>query len=140
MSDEEKVIHITNKEPTKMQMLDQWLKELIYPGKVKDFIQEINGSGNGEEEQRTLCFYTENHVYFINAIERFKGKNKSGYLGCQVSARKARAGEDWIRGNDLPDGEFNKKTWDRIIYAIVSYEIVKLSPFQKPDTVPEGIA
>jgi len=138
MSDE-KVIHITNKEPTKMQMLDQWLKELVYPGKVGDFIQEITGSGNVEEEQRTLCFYTEEHQYFINAIERHNGINKS-YLGCQVNARKSRAGEDWVRGNDLPDGEFNKKTWDRIIYAIVCYEVVKLSPFQKPDTVPVDIA
>jgi hypothetical protein len=133
--DEEKVISITDKEPTKMQMLDQWIKELVYPGKVTDFIQEISGSGNGQEVHRSLCFYTENHQYFISAIERFKG-NETSYLGCQVSSRKARAGEDWVRGNDLPDGEFNKKTWDRIIYAIVSYELVKLSPFQKPDKIP----
>lgn len=137
--DEEKVISMTDKEPTKMQMLDQWIKELVYPGEVKDFIQEITGSGNNEETQRSLCFYTEEHVYYINAIDRFHA-TKGSYLGCQVNSRKSRPGEDWIRGNDLPDGEFNKKTWDRIIYAIVSYELVKLSPFQKPDTVPENIA
>ncbi len=139
MSDEENVIHISDKEPTKMQMLDQWLKELVYPGKVTDFIKEITAAGNKQEEQRSVCFYTENHQYFINAIERFYCV-ESSYLGCQVSARKTRAGEDWVRGNDLPDGKFNKKTWDRIIYAIVSYELVALSPFQKPDTVPEDIA
>lgn len=139
MSDEENIIHISGKEATKMQMLDQWLKELIYPGKITNFIQEIAGSGDGISEVRSVCFYTEEHQYVIKAIERFDGDKKS-YLGCQVGARKSRAGEDWVRGNDLPDGEFNKKTWDRIIYAIVSYEIVKLSPFQKPDTVPEDIA
>ena len=133
------VIFLNDKEPTKMQMLDQWLKELVYPGKVTDFIQEITGQGNREAEERVLCFYTEEHVYYINAIERYAATDKS-YIGCQVNARKTRAGEDWVRGNDLPDGEFNKKTWDRIIYAIVSYELVKLSPFQKPDTVPEDIA
>ena len=139
MSDEEKVIHLNDKEATNMQMLDQWLKELVYPGKVDDFIQEIFGQGDDKKLERHLCFYTEEHVYYINAIERFLGEKKS-YLGCQVNARKSRAGEDWVRGNDLPDGEFNKKTWDRIIYAIVCYEVVKLSPFQKPDTVPEVIA
>lgn len=138
-SDEEKVISITDKETTKMQMLDQWMKELIYPGDVKDFFQEVSGHGSPEEVKRDFCFYTKDHQYFINAIERKTGI-EDDYLGCQVSARKARAGEDWIRGNDLPDGKFNKKTWDMIINAIVSYELVKLSTFQKPDTVPEDIA
>ena len=139
MSDEENVIHLNDKEATKMQMLDQWLKELVYPGKVDNFVQEIYSQGNDIKVERHLCFYTEEHIYYINAIERYLGTKKS-YLGCQVNARKSRAGEDWVRGNDLPDGEFNKKTWDRIIYAIVCYEIVKLSPFQKPDIVPEVIA
>ena len=137
MDDEEKVISMTDKEATKMQMLDQWIKELVYPGKTDDFIKEIQGHGADGEEYRSFCVYTEEHQYFISAIERPAGKS---YLGCQVTARKARAGEDWHRGNDLPDGEFNKKTWDRIIYAIVCYEIVKLSKFQKPNTVPEDIA
>ena len=136
---DENVISMTDKEPTKMQMLDQWLKELIYPGDVKDFIQEISGSGNGDEVKRALSFYTDEHQYFITAIEK-SNVNKNSYLGCQVSSRKSRAGEDWVRGNDLPVGRFNRKTWDMIINAIVSYEIVKLSKFQKPDTVPEDIA
>ena len=118
-------------------MLDQWVKELVYPGQTKDFIKEIQGQGGDGEVYRSFCMYTEEHQYFISAIERPAGKS---YLACQVNARKARPGEDWHRGNDLPDGEFNKKTWDRIIYAIVCYEIVKLSKFQKPDTVPEDIA
>ena len=136
---DENVISMTDKEPTKMQMLDQWLKELIYPGDVKDFIQEISGSGDGDEVKRSLSFYTDEHQYFITAIEK-SNVNKNSYLGCQVSSRKSRAGEDWVRGNDLPVGRFNRKTWDMIINAIVSYEIVKLSKFQKPDTVPEDIA
>lgn len=133
---DEKVIPMTE-EATKMQMLDQWLKELVYPGKVSDFVKEIEGKGEDGEVYRSLCIYTEEHQYFISAIERSSGKS---YIGCQVNARKSRAGEDWVRGNDLPDGEFNKKTWDRIIYAIVSYEMIKLSKFQKPDLVPEDIA
>jgi len=139
MSDEEKVISIVDKEPTKMQMLEQWLKELIFPGDVKNFIEEESGEGNGEEVTRRFSFYTMEHQYFIIAIERFDGDDNS-YLGCQVSTRKCRAGEDWIRGNDLPDGKFTRKTWDMIINAIVSYELVQLSKYQKPDSIPEETA
>jgi len=134
----EKVIPMEpGKEATKMQMLNQWMKELIYPGEPKNFFQEISGEGQPGEVKRRFCFYTEEHIYFIVAIER---SANDSYLGCQVQTRKNRAGEDWSRGNDLPDGDLNKKTWDQIVYAIVSYEMVKLSKFQRPDTVPEEIA
>ncbi len=138
MSEEEKVVSITGKEPTKMEMLDQWLKELIFPGEVQNFVQEVGGADNPSEISRDICFYTEEHQYCISAIERFHGDDS--YLGCAVSTRKARVGEDWLRGNDLPDGKFTKKTWDMIINAIVSYELVKLSNYQKPDNIPENIA
>ncbi len=137
--EKDKIISMSDKEASKMQMLDQWLKELIFPGDPKDFFQEIEGEGSTQEVKKRFCFYTDEHQYFIVAIERSDGDDND-YLGCQVSTRKPRAGEDWTRGNDLPDGKFNKKTWDRIIYAIVSYEMVKLSKYQKPDTVPEDIA
>ena len=103
--DEQKVVSMTDKEPTKMQMLDQWLADLIYPGKGQDFFQEVAGHGDDKETSRTFRFYTEEHVYTITAIERNDG-NGDDYLSCGVSARKARAGEDWLRGNDLPDGPF----------------------------------
>ena len=64
------------------------------------------------------------------AIDRTKDE---GYLGCQVNCRKSRAGEDWVRGNDLPDGKFNKATWDSIVKAIIRYEIVELSKYKKPE-------
>jgi len=132
--DEEKVVHIADKEPTRMEMLDQWIKELVFPGKVKDFIQEDSGEGSPEEVKRRFYFYTDEHKYFIVAIERNTGKS---YLGCQVSTRKSRAGEDWARGNDLPDGDFTKETWNSIVEAIVRYELVKLSKYQKPDNIPD---
>jgi hypothetical protein len=137
--DEEKVIPITGKESTKMEMLDQWLKELIFPGDVINFIQEGSGEGDMVEVKRTFSFYTDNHQYFIKAIERYDGDKKS-YLGCGVNSRKMRAGEDWTRGNDLPDGEFTKETWDKIINAIVCYELVKLTKYQKPDSIPQDTA
>jgi hypothetical protein len=136
--DEEKVIHITDKEPTPMKMLDQWLKELVFPGKVKDFIEEVSNKVTRDEHKRELCFYTEDNCYFINVVVR-KNEGKH-YIGCQVNSRKSRPGEDWIRGNDLSDGPFSKETWDRIIYAIVRYELVKLTPYKKPESIPEDVA
>jgi hypothetical protein len=137
MDEESKVVSISHRDLTEMEQLDQWLKELVFPGKVEDFIQEMGGSGDKKEQLREICFYTDENYYFIHASERHDGKS---YIGCQVSARKERAGEDWIRGNDLPDGPFNKETWNRIINAIVNYELVKLTPFKKPDEVPEDVA
>lgn len=139
MDNEQKIISISDKEPTKMEMFDQWLKELIFPGIVKDFIQDVSGSGTGTVITRKICFYTNDNQYFITAIERSDGDDNS-YLGCQVTTRKCRAGENWTRGNDLPDGKFTKKTWDMIINAIVNYELVKLSVYQKPDSIPKDIA
>jgi hypothetical protein len=134
MINEERIVHI-DKKRTKMEMLDQWLRDLTFPGEPKDFIQEISGHGESVEVHRKICFYTDNYCYFITAIER---ENKSSYLGCSVTTRKTRAGEEWVRGNDLPDGDFTEKTWIRILNAILCYELEKLSTFQKPsDTVSE---
>jgi len=120
------------KEYTKMEKLNQWIEQLIFPGDPKDFIQELEGhSKPGIEVFRKFCFYTENNAYFIVAIDRTKNE---GYIGCQVQCRKPRAGEDWLRGNDLPDGKFTKATWDIIEKAILNYELVKLTKYLKPET------
>ncbi len=120
------------KEYSKMEMLDQWIKQLVYPGKLNEFIHELEGHCTpGKEVYRRFGFYTEEHQYFIVASDR---TNDRGYLGCQVQSRKARPGEDWLRGNDLPDGAFNKNTWDGIVNAIVRYELVKVSKYIKPET------
>ena len=134
---EDKVVKISHRDLTPMEMLDQWLKELAFPGKVEDFIQELGTKSTTSEIHRELFLYTDENCYYINGIERTNGDH---YIGCGVSARKKRAGEDWVRGNDLPDGPFNKETWNKIVYAIVNYELVKLSPFVKPDEVPEDVA
>ena len=47
-------------------------------------------------------------------------------------SKKLRAGEDWNRGNDLPDGPFEIDTWNNILKGIIRYELVLLSKFAKP--------
>ena len=137
MSDEEKVVPM-NRDKTMMEMLDQWLRDLIFPGQTKDFIEHKAGHGTGDGEvKREFCLYTNDHQYRFVAVER---RGEDGYLGCIASTRKNRAGENWPRGNDLPDGDFTEKTWNRILNAILNYELIKLSTYKKPDSVPEDTA
>ena len=63
--------------------------------------------------------FTKDHLYNIVA--------KAGYLGCTMSNRKGRAGEDWTRGHDLPDGKFDYSTWRHIKLAILRAELVKIA-------------
>jgi len=109
--------------------LKTWVKEdLGTRGNVENYVQivEEGGEGDGDSYEHRFRFrlYSFEHVYHIVAIER----PIKGYLGCQVSMRKARAGESWTRGNDLPDGPLDRETWDKILKAIVIYELEQLSP------------
>jgi hypothetical protein len=121
----------------KMELLDTWLEELIFPGSTKDFVHntKIYSSPDGES-YREFCFYTDEYRYRIVAIDR---PNDNGFLGCQTSVRKFRPGEDWHRGNDLPDGPFERDTWEKIIKGIVRYELVLLSEYTKPLIKPDYV-
>jgi hypothetical protein len=67
-------------------------------------------------------FYTANHRYSITA--KAECVDHPGYLGCQVSTRKPRAGEEHTRGNDLRDGRFTDETWHGILCDIIAFELV----------------
>lgn len=89
----------------------------------KDTIEvDMNYGIVGGDEYLKFYVYTDNNKYAIVA----NTKNENGYLGCVASSRKKRAGENWYRGNDLPDGELNEQTWNNIVSGIISYELVKI--------------
>jgi hypothetical protein len=69
-----------------------------------------------------IRLYTETNSYMITASTEY-GRD---YLGCIAWSRKARAGEQSARGNDLPDGPLVEDTWHSILAAIVGYELVKI--------------
>jgi hypothetical protein len=122
-----------------MDDFDQWLKDLVYPSDVEDLIEVIYDGGQGDpdtgyEIKKKVAFYTDEHKYFIVAIEE---ENGDGYLGCQVSARKPRAGETWTRGNDLPDGKFTTQTLEQIKNKIIAYELQQLSVKAPIQEIPE---
>jgi len=99
-----------------------WLKEISRYSKVEDFI--LPDYKNGVR----VSLYTKDNIYSI--VVRLP-KNDDGYLGCMVSTRKPRAGEDWNRGRDLPDGKYCYETWQKIKDDIVAYELVKVVKKQK---------
>lgn len=76
------------------------------------------GTVGGYEEYK-FYIYTDNNKYAIYAKEN----EEKGYLGCMSQSRRYRPGEDWFRGNDLPDGPLTEATWRRILAAIVRYEL-----------------
>lgn len=100
----------------------KWLKEVSRYGKVKDFI--FISDYKEKEKVIRLKIYTKEHYYAISA--HLPKKDNDGYLGCIGQVRKARAGEDWLRGNDLADGAYSKETWNKIKNDILGYELVKV--------------
>ena len=88
--------------------------------------EEGEGYGDGDYEIRVRYkLYTSEHVYNIKAVER-SGKLENSYLGCIMSNRKSRPGENHTRGADLADGKLCKDTWVRILGDIVSIEMKEL--------------
>lgn len=97
------------------EKLGKFVDELGRWGKAKFLWQE-------EEGWVRVSLFTDGNCYGIRATD-------TGYLGCIVSARKPRPGEDWTRGNDLADGKLNEETWNRILRDILAYELKSISDY-----------
>ena len=111
----------------RIENLKQWMeRDLSRWGKLETHILELDPThGANDELHYRVQFFTDTNAYTISAVERDGERN---YLGCVSSCRKPRAGEDWHRGSDLPDGYLCEETWRDILAAIVSYEMVKVHP------------
>ena len=106
-----------------------------------EFIGELSQWGDSKflwehnKDSDRVYLYTDGHRYSIVATD-------TDYLGCQVSTRKPRPGEDWTRGNDLVDGKFSDDTWGKILRDIIAYELKTLSDYilhpQKRKVVKEA--
>ena len=100
------------------------MKDICPYGKSEDYFVIVAEEEEGERSRISVRFYTDNYLYAIAATDK-KGEEKD-YLGCTCSRRKFLPGEDWTRGGDLPDGEFNKETWEKIKNSIIKNELVKI--------------
>lgn len=89
---------------------------------------------SGGRRRFRFYLYTSEYRFSISAIE----KDEGGYLGCTMSNRKPRAGEEHTRGNDLHDGKLTRETWEGIKNDIISICLVPIVEKQKPvaDQVP----
>jgi len=101
--------------------LRKWLEEISRYKKIKDFVFI---SDYKEKELIKLKVYTKDHYYAISA--HLPSEKKKGYLGCIGQVRKARAGEDWLRGRDLADGSYSKETWQELKDDVIAFELVKV--------------
>ena len=99
--------------------LKEWLADF---GNSHRFRFETGG------EHGRVVFCTAAHTYHISF--------SASYLGCTASSRVVRPGEDWTRGNDLPDGKFSRETFDAIVRAIIAYELVELAPQIEQEATP----
>jgi len=113
----------------------EWLKEIVPGEEMETYIQfighcpnewnlegKVNVDPEPDSEARAgirVRVFTRTEQYQIIATQ--------DYLGCTASNRKPRAGEDWTRGSDLPDGEFSGETWEAIKNRIVAYELVRVA-------------
>lgn len=79
--------------------------------------------------------WTTNNVYSINGHLHILNNDPSGYLCCGAQSRKFRTGEDWFRGNDLPDGNFSEETWREILCGIVRYEAEEIKSEKWKDVI-----
>ena len=107
---------------TDIKEFRSWLKEAFDSNRVVEYEEQCIPEGGAETELR-VYLYTATNRYSIVAKSR---EDDDGYLGCIARCRKYRPGEDWHRGNDLPDGHFNKGTWIKILKGIVRYELQEI--------------
>jgi hypothetical protein len=105
--------------------LVEWMKEIVpysqfdkYVRKTREGIETNPHNTDRHANHVNYIIYTKNHSYSISATPT--------YLGCIASTMFYRPGENWTRGNDLPDGKFNRSTWEYIKDAIVRYELEKI--------------
>jgi len=109
--------------------LERWDGEIADKGYwlIEPKFEPYDDSSTPERRAQTgwrIKVYTDVNEYRIYADVR-EGGDGAG-LGCIASSRKKRPGEDWHRGQDLPDGPFSEATWLRIIKSIIRLETVKI--------------
>lgn len=106
-------------------LTDQQWMEYLYPYGIPEELE-----WKPDDSRLHVQLFTNDNEYQISA--------SATYLGCISTTRKFRAGENWKRGSDLPDGPFSKKTFDSIIKRITGYELiakVRVMPVKQVETI-----
>ena len=100
--------------------IKEWLGAVYGPSQIEKAVHvRPDDGGRGSIHVK---IWTDTNEYRIRVSLRPSGELGDAYMGASASARKPRVGEDWTRGNDLPDGKFSEELWREIMVAIVKYE------------------
>ena len=99
--------------------LIEWAWRGKYGNKDNLHIEIIRDDGTPRVKMTLL---TTVNSYGIRAVPYDDGDI---YFACEYSRREPLPGETWTRGGDLTDGDFNKETWERIVYDILSTELAE---------------
>lgn len=126
--------------------LTEWInRDITRFGNTEQYAL-VDQEGPDEHGAQRFCvrIFTDTNQYTISAREPYEhpeGKEgDNGYLGCQGSTRKPRAGEEWTRGNDLSDGPLTEETWQAILGDIVSFEMVRVNRTDENSRVAVGVS
>lgn len=109
----------------------RWIAELLPQGEdqyakyVRVLKEEKikNPNGSRDTHRLVVSIFTRSRRYYRIVAKEEDIDGRVGYLGCQFGNSYPLAGEDHSRGNDLPDGQLNEDTWNRIIRSIISREL-----------------
>lgn len=94
-----------------------WLAEIVPGGNVTKYVKE----GEPDADYWSFLIYTERYRYRINV------KKDGTYMGAFLGSQVREPGEDWLRGNDFPDGPISQETWDAIKNRIIRSLLLPLS-------------
>ena len=110
------------------KQLSKWIDELkvdfSYNNLPIPAIRLLETDKNDKEDADLRYeIITKYHLYRIAAYRENKTyQGEESYLGCILYNRYPWKGENWPRGSDLPDGEFDNNTWELIKEAIINNE------------------
>jgi len=113
----------------------EWLGEIYRPSQIERAINVRPVDGHGSIHFK---IWTSTNEYRIRVALSPTGGLEDAYMGAGASTRKPRAGETWVRGNDLPDGKMSDQLWRKILAAIVRYEAqeIKSESWKEEDAKP----
>jgi len=133
-------------EETLNRQLEEWkswirrdLGAYSDPEKLLRTMKLAAAAAYGNTEAEWTLWTRRNRFTFVLRVRR-RAIITPPYFGCTASSRSWRAGEDWHRGGDLPDGDFSEDLWRRMLLAILSYEVDEPVPGRWPPAVSDGLA
>jgi len=129
-------------EETLNRQLEEWkswirrdLGAYSDPEKLLRTMKLAAAAAYGNTEAEWTLWTRRNRFTFVLRVRR-RAIITPPYFGCTASSRSWRAGEDWHRGRDLPDGDFSEELWRRMLLAILSYEVDEPVPPQSVAPAP----